>query len=73
MENDFPVAIPNTVYGGHTMDFTAQIHYAMNDAGHWFWRVQSKTPFGYRWGAWRSGGSRPERLSPAGKKARLPK
>ena len=54
------------------MDFTTQIDYAMSEAGKWFMRFQNRTPWGYRWSAWRPG-HQPESLSWTGKKARLPK
>lgn len=72
MQTNEATAVANQIYSGYSMDYTARIHYAMNEAGKWFWRCQNRTPWGYRWCAWRSG-SQPERLVPEGRKARLPK
>ena len=43
----------NQIFAGFTMDYTAQVHFAKNDGGVWFTRTQDRSPYGYRWTAWR--------------------
>lgn len=62
-----------TILAGFTGDYTGQVHYAQRADGVWFVRYQNRTPWGYRWSAWRRGGEPSGYVSQTNRKARLPK
>ena len=62
------------VFESFSADYTARSHYAQRGDGQWFTRTQSRSLFGYRWGAWReiSAAGVPDRRIPTSRRARLP-
>lgn len=58
-----------------TADYRNQIHFAKRSDGQWFMRGQDKTPWGYRWSAWKETAFAPDRggVSCYPKFARIPK
>lgn len=65
----------NRVYCEFTMDYTSEIHFAMNVNGQWFRRMRSRdVRFGYTNTAWRLSNYGPgERARLTASKARLPR
>ena len=55
-----------------TADYTTKVHYAQRTDGQWFVRYQERSPWGYRFGAWRQTSSGPEYGRDTGRSARLP-